>query len=146
MKFSKKKPAKVELHAYAPPRPSQSDEVPPGYLIQGQVPMSKEEYWVAEWLMLKRRSFKYQHVVFAGADHFYKLDFLVYTVPLWTMVEPLGNHWHTDVLGQDDRLRQLRIENEMRGVAKIPIQFIKVEDMLNRGTVEAALERIFHAS
>lgn len=108
--------------------------------------MSKEEYWVSVWLDRRRLGYKYQYTIFAGADHFYKLDFLVYTVPLFTMVEPLGNHWHTDRLGQDDRLRQLRIESAMKDRARIPIRFINVEDMLNRDTVEAALERIFHAT
>jgi hypothetical protein len=115
-------------------------------LIQGKTPDSKEEWWVSQWLDRKRYRYEYQYVVFAGADHFYKLDFLVYTVPLYTMVEPLGNHWHTDRLGQDDRLRQLKIEDAMRPVAKIPIQFIAVEDMVNRESVEAACERIFRES
>lgn len=112
-------------------------------LIQGQIPDSKEEWWVSLWLDRKKYSYEYQYVVFAGADHFYRLDFLVYTVPLYTMLEPLGKHWHTDRLGQDDRFRQVKIESAMRDVAKIPIQFITVEDMVNRESVEAALERIF---
>jgi len=145
-KFKTRRAKRVDITPYEPPRESdRSDAVPPGATIQGQIPMSKEEWWVSQWLDSKRYGYKYQHVVFGGADHFYKLDFLVYTVPLYTMVEPLGNHWHTDKLGQDDRLRQLRIESAMRDVAKIPIRFINVEDMLNRDTVEAALERIFHS-
>jgi hypothetical protein len=143
-KFKTRRPARVELHPYDPPRQSESDAVPPGYRIQGQIPMSKEEYWVSVWLDKKHMGYEYQRNVFGGGDHFFKLDFLVYTVPLYTMLEPLGNHWHTDRLGQDDRLRQVLIENALRDIAKIPMQFIHVEDMLNRQTVEAALERIFH--
>lgn len=146
MTFSTRKPRPVDVSARPIPRPSQADDaVPPGTRIQGITPMSKEEWWVSQWLDRKRLGYKYQYTVFGGADHFYKLDFLVYTVPLYTMLEPLGNHWHTDRLGQDDRLRQLRIESAMRDQAKIPIRFINVEDMLNRDTVEAALERIFNA-
>lgn len=143
-KFSTRKVRAPEIRPYNPPRPGEPEEVIG--LIQGQIPMSKEEWWVSQWLDRREYDYKYQHVIFAGADHFYKLDFLVYTVPLYTMVEPLGNHWHTDRLGQDDRKRQLEIESVMRPVAKIPIQFIDVEDMLNRDTVEAALEKIFRAT
>lgn len=147
MKFKTRTPARHEVIPYdLNPRASQDDAVPPGTTIQGQIPMSKEEWWVSQWLDRRRYSYEYQHVVFAGADHFYKIDFVVHTAPLYTMVEPLGNHWHTDRLGQDDRLRQLRIENEMRSIAKLPMQFINVEDMIDRQSVEAALERIFHAS
>jgi hypothetical protein len=144
MTFKTSRPRAVEIDAYSPPRVGEAEEVIG--LIQGQIPMSKEEWWVSQWLDRRRYGYKYQHVIFAGADHFYKLDFLVYTVPLATMVEPLGNHWHTDKLGQDDRQRQLEIESAMRDIAKIPIRFIDVEDMINRETVEAALERIFHAT
>ena len=143
-RFKTRKTRRVEVDPYSPPREAEAQEVIG--LIQGQIPMSKEEWWVSQWLDRKRYQYKYQYNVFGGADHFYKLDFLVYTVPLYTMVEPLGNHWHTDRLGQDDRFRQLQIENALRDIARIPIRFIDVEDMLNRATVEAALERIFNAT
>jgi hypothetical protein len=123
--------------------PHKEDPVEVIGLIQGQQPMSKEEWWVSQWLDARQYGYKYQYIVFAGAENFYKIDFLVYTVPLYTMLEPLGNHWHTDRLGQDDRKRQVEIEASMRAVAKVPMQFIAVEDMINRETVEAALERIF---
>ena len=140
MKFRTRRPGRIDVPNYDL-RQAEPEEVIG--LIQGQVPMSKEEWWVSQWLDRKEFEYKYQYIVFGGPDHFYKLDFLVYTVPLYTMLEPLGNHWHTDKLGQDDRIRQLRIEAAMRDVAKIPMQFITVEDMINRQTVEAACKRIF---
>lgn len=146
MKFKTRRPSVIDVPPYTPPRESKADDaVPPGTTIQGQIPMSKEEWWVSVWLDRKKLGYKYQYIVNGGADHFYKLDFLVYTLPLYTMVEPLGNHWHTDALGQDDRQRQLIIENELRPIARIPMQFIAVEDMINRESVEARLAEIFHA-
>jgi hypothetical protein len=146
-KFKTRRPRPIEVQRYPIPRESQPDNaVPPGARIQGRIPMSKEEWWVSLWLDRKQYSYDYQYNVFGGGDHFYNLDFLVHTVPLYTMVEPLGNYWHTDRLGQDDRLRQLRIETALRDIAKLPMQFINVEDMISRDTVEAALERIFNAT
>ncbi len=140
MKFKTRRPARVDVPNFEI-RQATPDEVIG--LIQGRVPMSKEEWWVSRWLDRKRMTYDYQYTVFAGAKHFYNLDFLVHTVPLYTMVEPLGAHWHTDRLGQDDRIRQIKIENALRDIAKTPIQFIMVEDMINRDAVEARLERIF---
>lgn len=142
MKFATRPARRIDVPAYSPERARVPEEIPG--LIQGIQADSKEEWWVSLWLERKRLRYQYQYrVTSGGPEYFYKLDFLVYTVPLWTMVEPLGNHWHTDRLGQDDRKRQIEIENAMRSVAKIPIQFITVEDMINRETVEARLERIF---
>lgn len=112
-------------------------------LIQGQIPDSKEEWWGSLWLGRKKLDYKFQYRAFAGAKYFYDIDFLVYTVPLWTMLEFNGGHWHEGELGQDDRLRQLRIEDAMRDVAKIPMSFLWANDMVNRESVEAALEAIF---
>lgn len=112
--------------------------------IQGIVPDSKEEWWAALWLQRKHYSFQYQYVVNPGAARgFYRIDFLVLTRPLATMVELNGGHWHDGELGQDDRLRQIIIEDAMRDIARIPEQIIWADDMLNREALEAALERIF---
>jgi hypothetical protein len=143
-KFKTRSARPLDVKAGLPRKPAEVEE--PMGLIQGQVPMSKEEWWVSQWLDRKKLRYHYQYRVFGGkVKNFYNLDYLVYTVPLATMLEPLGNHWHTDTLGADDRKRQLEIEDAMRDIAKIPMQFIKVEEMVNRESVEAALERIFNA-
>jgi hypothetical protein len=142
-KFKTRRARPIKVETYAPPRPAKVEEEIG--LIQGMTPDSKEEWWVSQWLDRKHLQYAYQYRVFGGGpEYFYNLDFLVYTRPLATMLEPLGNHWHTDQLGQDDRKRQLEIEDVMRDIAKIPIQFITVDEMINRESVEAALERIFH--
>jgi hypothetical protein len=140
-KTSKAHGVQIDTRANRPPRAPKPPEEPRG-LIQGIYPDSKEEWWTSLWLNKKRLGYKYQYQI-GAVDHFYKIDFVVYTVPLWTMVEPLGNHWHTDTLGRDDRKRQEEIEYAMRDVAKIPMQFIWPPDMISRLTLEAALEKIF---
>ena len=112
-------------------------------LIQGKTPDSRQEYWASQWLEYKKLPYQYQYRAFAGAKYFYDIDFMVWTRPLATMIELNGGFWHYAELGQDDRKRQLEIEDAMRDIAKIPIQFLWAEDMISRETVELGLERIF---
>jgi hypothetical protein len=140
-KFKTRRARPLKVERFTLPRKVKPPEEPRG-LIQGIYPDSKEEWWTSLWLDRKQLSYKYQYQL-GAVDHFYKIDFVVWTVPLATMVEPLGNHWHTDELGQDDRKRQEEIEDLMRDIAKIPMQFIFPPDMISRDTLEAALERIF---
>lgn len=134
-----RKPAKTETFAI-PREPKEPVFIAP---VQGIMPDSQQEYWFAVWLDRKRLAYKFQYLVFPGAKHYYNIDFVVYTVPLWTMVELNGGFWHYGELGQDDKLRQLRIEAHMQSIAKTPIEFLWAPDMINRETVEAAGERIF---
>lgn len=140
-RFKTRRPHRVDVQTYIPPSTAQPEEPTGGY-IQGILTDSKEEWWTSLWLDKKHLAYKYQYQV-GAVDHFYKIDFVVWTVPLATMVEPLGNHWHTDELGQDDRKRQEEIEYAMRDIAKLPMQFIWPPDMISRDTLEAALEKIF---
>ncbi len=144
-KFKTRRAARVDVPGYTPPRKVAEPAIDLSTVsIQGKTPDSQQEWWCAQWLDRKKLTYEYQYTVFGGGpEYFYNIDFVVKTVPLWTMLELLGNHWHTDQLGQDDRLRELKIENAMRAVAKIPMSSIQAEDMVNRETVEAALERIF---
>lgn len=144
-KFKTRRPTRSDVPGYTPPRKKAEPPVDLSSVsIQGKTPDSQQEWWASQWLDRKRLSYDYQYRAFGGGpEYFYDIDFLVHTVPLYTIVELLGNHWHTDTLGQDDRLRQLRIEEAMRDIAKIPIQFIEAEDMLNREGVERRLEEIF---
>lgn len=143
MKFKTSKPRRAQIDA--PPRPTKTKEVAYIAPVQGVMPDSQQEYWFAMWLERRNMDYKFQYLVFPGAKHFYNIDFVVYTVPLWTMVELNGGFWHYGELGVDDRLRQIRIEDHMRDRAKIPIRFLWREDMINRETVEAAGERIFRS-
>lgn len=141
MKFKTRQPGRKEVRPYRTPEARQADE--PVGLIQGKTPDSQQEWWVSLWLNRSELQYKYQYVVFPGPEDFYRIDFFIYTVPLATMLELNGGFWHYSELGRDDRLRQLKIEAAMIDVAKIPIRFLWADDMINRDTVEAAMERIF---
>ena len=65
----------------------------------------------------------------------------VRTVPLATMIEPIGNHWHTGELGADDRKRQADIEDAMKDMARIPILNLWIPDLLDEETVYQTLRR-----
>jgi hypothetical protein len=144
MKFKTSRARATKVQTYPIDKPTAPPE-PTGGIVQGKITDSKEEFWCAMWLERKKLHYDYQYTVFGGGPkYFYNIDFVVYTVPLWTMIEIYGGHWHDSELGQDDRKRQLEIEDKMRDVAKIPMRILWASDLVNRQTEEAALERIFH--
>jgi hypothetical protein len=105
-------------------------------LIQGQVPDSIQEWWVAKGLNRIGISYDYQYPVNGGSQRGgYKVDFVVHTVPLATMIEPIGNHWHTGELGADDRKRQADVETAMRDLCRTPIVNLWIPDLLDEETV-----------
>ena len=111
------------------------DEEPIG-LIQGQVPDSKQEWWISRALDRLQIPYTYQYPVNGGRQRGgYMIDFLVHTVPLATMIEPIGNHWHTGELGKDDLKRQADVEEAMRDLARTPILNLWIPDLLNAETV-----------
>jgi hypothetical protein len=125
------------------PRPKAVEEEPIG-LIQGQTPDSKEEWWIARALDRLKLSYTYQYPVNGGrARGGYMIDFVVHTVPLWTMVEPIGNHWHTGELGADDKKRQADVESLMQDVARVPILNLWIPDLTDRETVFQRIAREF---
>lgn len=125
-------------------QPSYDGKVPEeaiGY-IQGQVPDSKQEWWVSKALDRLRLSYTYQYPVNGGrARGGYLIDFLVWTTPLATMVEPIGNHWHTGELGADDKKRQADVESLMRDIARAPILNLWIPDMIDEDSVYQRLRR-----
>lgn len=105
-------------------------------LIQGQTPDSKEEWWVYKALVRIGIEFTYQYPVQGGRTRGgYLVDFVVMTVPLATMIEPIGNHWHTGELGSDDLKRQADIEAIMQSFCKIPILNLWIPDLIDEETV-----------
>lgn len=116
-----------------------TDEVPedePVGQIQGIQADSTQEWWVARALDRLGISYTYQFPVNGGRTRGgYMIDFLVDTVPLKTMIEPRGNHWHTGELGLDDRKRQADVEAAMSDIAKTPILNLWIPDMLDQETV-----------
>ncbi len=117
------------------PKEGPQEEEPIG-LIQGQVPDSKQEWWISLALDKLKVPYTYQYPVNGGSQRGgYKIDFVVYTVPLATMIEPIGNHWHTGELGSDDKKRQADVENAMKDICKTPILNLWIPDLLNADTV-----------
>lgn len=111
------------------------EEESPG-LIQGVQADSVQEWWVAKALNRLKIPYEYQYPVYGGnVRGGYKIDFVVYTVPQATMIEPIGNHWHTGELGADDRKRQADIEGAMKDIARIPIVNLWIPDLLDEETV-----------
>jgi len=105
-------------------------------LIQGQVPDSKEEWWISKALDRLGMSYTYQYPVNGGRQRGgYMIDFVVHTVPLATMVEPIGNHWHTGELGADDKKRQADIENIMQDIARTPLVNLWIPDLIDEDAV-----------
>jgi hypothetical protein len=105
-------------------------------LIQGQVPDSKEEWWIAKALNRIGVSYTYQYPVSGGRTRGgYLVDFVVNTTPLATMIEPIGNHWHTGELGSDDKKRQADVESEMQSFCRIPIVNLWIPDLMDEETV-----------
>lgn len=105
-------------------------------LIQGQVPDSKQEWWISKALDRIGISYEYQYPVNGGRQRGgYMVDFVVHTVPLATMIEPEGNHWHTGELGSDDKKRDADVEALMQDIARTPITKLWIPDMLDEDTV-----------
>jgi len=105
-------------------------------VIQGQVVDSKQELWVAHSLDRIGIPYTYQYPLQGGrARGGYLIDFVVWTVPLATMVEPIGNHWHTGELGADDKKRQADVESLMQNIARIPLVNLWIPDLLDEDTV-----------
>lgn len=111
-------------------------------LIQGQVPDSKQEWWIARALDRLGIPYTYQYPLNGGRQRGgYMIDFVIYTVPLATMVEPIGNHWHTGELGADDKKRQADVEMMMQDVARTPIVNLWIPDLIDQETVYRRLRQ-----
>jgi hypothetical protein len=126
-----------------PPKDGHVEEEPIG-LIQGQVPDSKQEWWIARALDRLKLSYTYQYPVNGGRQRGgYMIDFVVHTVPLATMIEPIGNHWHTGELGADDKKRQADVEDLMKDLCRTPIVNLWIPDLMDADTVFTRLAREF---
>jgi hypothetical protein len=125
------------------PAEDKTEEEPIG-LIQGQVPDSKQEWWISRALDRLRLPYTYQYPVNGGRVRGgYMIDFVVHTVPLYTMIEPIGNHWHTGELGADDKKRQADVEELMKDICRIPIVNLWIPDLTDSNTVFQRIAREF---
>jgi hypothetical protein len=138
-KFKTRRQAKPKLET---PNYEQKAQEEPIGIIQGKVPDSKQEWWIAKALDSLKLPYTYQYPVNGGRQRGgYMIDFVIHTVPLATMVEPVGNHWHTGELGADDKKRQADIEMLMQDICKTPIVLLWIPDLLDEDTVLKKLRR-----
>lgn len=100
-------------------------------LIQGMMPDSKEEYWVALALYKLKLDFEYQYQLFGGRK--YKggqvIDFWVYTVPLPTPIFVQGFYFHyaTAEKAAQTRLNLMYLKSRLAGKAKEPVEILDTE-------------------
>ena len=99
--------------------------------VQGIMPDSKEEYWVALALYRLKLDFEFQYQLFGGRK--YKggqvIDFWVRTVPLPTPVFVQGWYFHyaTAEKAAQSRLNLMYLEGRLRGIAMKPVELLDIE-------------------
>ena len=99
--------------------------------VQGIMPDSKEEYWVALALYRLGLDFEFQYQLFGGRK--YKggqvIDFWVFTVPLPTPIFVQGWYFHyaTAEKAAQSKLNLMYLEGRLRGIALKPVEIFDIE-------------------
>lgn len=99
--------------------------------VQGIMPDSKEEYWVALALYKLHIDFVFQYQLFGGRK--YKggqvVDFWVYTMPLPTPILVQGWYFHyaTAERTSQTKLNLMYLESRLNGKAMKPVEIIDTE-------------------
>lgn len=99
--------------------------------VQGIMPDSKEEYWVALALYKLKIDFVFQYQLFGGRK--YKggqvIDFWIYTQPLPTPLFVQGWYFHysTAEKAAQSRLNLMYLESSLRGRAMKPVEVLDIE-------------------
>lgn len=91
--------------------------------VQGIMPDSKEEYFVAKALDRLKVDYTFQYSVAGGRAlrGGQMVDFMIYTVPLPTPVQIKGEYWHKWARGAQSQFDLLMLENMLKGYARKPI-------------------------
>ena len=99
--------------------------------IQGIMPDSKEEYWVALALYRLHLDFEFQYQLFGGRK--YKggqvIDFWVFTVPLPTPIFVQGWYFHYATAQKEaqTRLNLMYLKSRLMGKANEPVEILDIE-------------------
>ena len=99
--------------------------------VQGIMPDSKEEYWVALALYKLKIDFVFQYQLFGGRK--YKggqvVDFWVLTMPLPTPILVQGWYFHyaTAEKASQSKLALMYLETRLAGKANKPIEILDIE-------------------
>ena len=118
-----KLPEKISLDTTPP--------LPEVQRVQGIMPDSKEEYWVALALWKLKIDFVFQYQLFGGRK--YKggqvVDFWVYTMPLPTPILVQGWYFHyaTAERTAQTKLNIMYLESRLRGRAAKPVEILDIE-------------------
>ena len=99
--------------------------------VQGIMPDSKEEYWVALALYKRKIDFVFQYQLFGGRK--YKggqvVDFWVLTQPLPTPIFVQGWYFHysTAERAAQSKLNLMYLESALNGKAMKPVEILDIE-------------------
>jgi hypothetical protein len=106
--------------------------------IQGQMPDSKEEWWVAKALYRLEIPFQYQFQLFGGQYMAggIVIDFVVFN-PTATPVEVFGNYWHKGSITGDD---QMKLIEEQSYFNKEPI-VLWASDLVDEETTYSIVKK-----
>jgi len=102
------------------PLPPEEEEVG---LIEGIMPDSKEEYWLAQFLWANDIIFRYQWEIFGGTSRRGGLivDFVAW-LPMMTPIPVNGEYWHSEEMDSDLRQNLVAIADYFNiAVENIPI-------------------------
>lgn len=107
-------------HAYKIPK---KEEPPPPAMWAGKPIGSVQEWRFILALLHYDLQFSYQHEIAGGRRRRggQVLDFLVFTNPLMTPVNIVGEYWHSGRDRLDDELRKHSLMDEMKGAVKMPV-------------------------
>ena len=99
--------------------------------VQGIMPDSKEEFWVALALYKLKIDFVFQYQLFGGRK--YKggqvIDFWVYTMPLPTPIFVQGWYFHYSTAERtaQTKLNLMYLESRLAGKANKPVEILDIE-------------------
>ena len=114
--------------------------------VQGIMPDSKEEYWVALALWKLHIDFRFQYQLFGGRK--FKggqvVDFWVYTNPLPTPIYVQGWYFHyaTAARAAQSKRNLMYIEDRLRGKANKPVEIIDLEIPTPDDTVRVVRKKL----
>ena len=97
--------------------------------IQGYTRFSQPELFVSIALSKLDLSYTYQYSVKGGRSRRggQIIDFMVYTLPLWTAVYVQGDYWHRSAKRNEDLLKMDELMTLMRGKIKRPVELWEYE-------------------
>jgi hypothetical protein len=126
--FPKKKTRAVKVSAFTKARLTAQVEEPIG-LVQGIIPDSRQEWYVARALWILKIGFYYQYPIAGGKTvrGGQVIDFYVNTVPLPTPVLVQGTYWHRPAKRVEDLYKIEKIKQILSGKANDPVELPETE-------------------